>query len=57
MMEPLAVRFLIACLATWLIQQTLSAFRIPDPPAWVIMIIVIILAWLYVLFGWYLPLK
>jgi len=53
----LLARLLIACLSVWFIDQCLVKFGIGEPVAKIIQIIVIILAILFIFFGWYLDLK
>lgn len=55
-MEPIIFRALLACLLVWLIEKTLSAFKVGDPASTIVMIVAVIVAWLFVLIGWALPL-
>jgi len=48
-------RLLIACLCVWFIDQCLAKFKVSEPPARIVQIIVIILAIIFILVGWYLP--
>lgn len=45
-------RLLIACLSVWFIDQCLAKFGIGEPAARIVQIIVIILAIVFILFGW-----
>lgn len=49
----LLTRMLIACLTVWFIDQVLVKFGIKEPAVRTIQIIVIILAAVFILLGWY----
>ncbi|HEX5704871.1 MAG TPA: hypothetical protein VFX97_16860 [Pyrinomonadaceae bacterium] len=51
-MPDYLVRLLTGCLAVWLVDQVLVKFGVGEPAARVIQILVIILAVLYIVFGW-----
>lgn len=53
----LLTRMLISCLSVWLVDQILVKFSVGEPAAKIIQIVVIILAVLFILFGWYLDFK
>lgn len=53
----LVTRLLISCLSVWFTDQMLIKFGIGEPVARAIQIVVIILALLFILFGWALDLK
>ncbi len=52
----LLTRMLIGCLSVWLVDQILAKFSVGEPAARIIQIVVLILAVIFILFGWYLPL-
>jgi hypothetical protein len=48
-------RMLIGCLSIWLVDQILAKFGIGEPPARIIQVLTIILALVFILIGWALP--
>lgn len=45
-------RLLIGCLLVWLIDKTLTVFGVKESIRDVVMVIAVILAWAFALFGW-----
>jgi hypothetical protein len=56
-MPEFLIRLLIGCLVIWLVDKGLAVFRVGDPPKWVIELITFVLAVLYILFGWVVPIR
>lgn len=54
-MEPILFRVLLSCLLVWLICKTLDVLKVSDPPKWIIELVVVILAWVYIFVGWMIP--
>ncbi len=52
MLQPFMIRLLIGCLLVWLIDFTMGAFGVAELPRKIILIVTLILAWVYILFGW-----
>ncbi len=51
-MEPLLYRLLVGCLVIWLMDQIIGVLKIGEPAAWVIKLVTVILAVVFILFGW-----
>lgn len=54
-MPEFLIRLLVGCLVIWLVDQVLVKFGIGEPPARIIQIITIILALIYIVVGWAVP--